>query len=356
MRAFLLGLALVVGAALIPERAEGQASASRDCMDDSGVDRCAAEQQRLVRELFDLPPIEDLRASGAQVRRAFYVDGYGRDLIALSFIRAPGRDPMLAVHWPRNPGASSREPAQVLLPQPVWAEVLTRSEHFDRELVPPTDDPNHLRMCMHSWVYTIEATDPPAGRGNAGSLRRKVEDACSNGLAQAYATDLARIALAAMPYCAALDPEQHRNEATMLHACGLLEGDRLAAAQASNQQFKLNQLSNAQTAASARNVFHYRATLNWDGEQVDGGEQAAANAWIARLRAEPRTNLWITRWFGEQANRVRAEGEMIRHVDQPSGGDIAYRAPVTLVWTRDSARAPFQVEQATVGAFAAARR
>ena len=142
----------------------------------------------------------------------------------------------------------------------------------------------------------------------------------------------------------------------MLHACGLLSGDRLAAAQASNQGRRLNQLSNPETAASARNVFHYQATLNWNGEQIEGDRQAAAHAWIARLRTEPRTNLWISSWSGEHANRVRAEGEMVRWVEQPGGDPVAHRAPVTLVWTREFSRAAFQVEQANVGPFTPARR
>ena len=356
MRAFLLGMALVAGAALFPGEAIAQTGPSPNCSDDSGVDRCSAEQQRLVRELFGVPAIEELQAAGAEVRRAFYVDGYGRDLIALSFTRAAGSDPMLAVHWPGTSSSPAREPAQVLLPRPVWEEVLTGSEYFDRDLAPRASDSGGPVICMHSWVYTVEAADPARGRARPGALRRKVEDACGDGLAEAYAVDLSRIALAALPHCAALDPAQYRNEASMLHACGLLAGDRLAAAEASNQGLRINQLSNPEMAASALNVFHYRATLSWNGEQLGGDRQAAAHAWIAGLRAEPRTNLWIKSWVGEHENRVRAEGELIRPVEQPSGDPVLYRAPVTLVWTREFSRMPFQVEQATVGPFAATPR
>ena len=142
----------------------------------------------------------------------------------------------------------------------------------------------------------------------------------------------------------------------MLHACALLAGDRLAAAEASNQRLRINQLSDPEMAASALNVFHYRATLSWNGEQLGGDRQAAAHAWIARLRAEPRTTFLIKSWVGEHENRARAEGELIRQVEQPSGEAVLYRAPVTLVWTREFSRAPFQVEQANVGPFAATNR
>jgi hypothetical protein len=51
-----------------------------DCRDDSGLDRCDPENQRVMRSLYGAPAIEELAASGAEIRRAFFVDGYGKDV------------------------------------------------------------------------------------------------------------------------------------------------------------------------------------------------------------------------------------------------------------------------------------
>lgn len=101
MHTFLLGIFLVSIAMLVstPEAA-GQSRVAPECSDDNGVDRCSAEQHRRVLDLFGLNPIEEHVRAGDQVRRAFYVDGYGGDLLALSFVRAPGRDPRFTSTFP----------------------------------------------------------------------------------------------------------------------------------------------------------------------------------------------------------------------------------------------------------------
>ena len=356
MRAFLLGMVLVAGAAQPPAEAAAQARLSRNCSDDSGVDRCATEQQQRVRDLFGVPPIEELHAAGAQVRRAFYVDGYGRDLIALSFVRAPGRDPTLTVHWPRNSDLPAREPAQALLAQPVWEEVLTRSQYFDRDLAPRTADPNNPVICLHSWVYTVEAADPPRGRGYPGAVRRKVQDACGDGLAQPYATELARIALAAVPFCAALDRQLHRNEASMLHACAMLEGDRLAAAEGFNQALRLARVDRQDDSLRAREIFQYRGALEWEGQTFAGDRGEAVAAWIERMIGEDTPNFYIRRVVGESAPRVRVEGQMSRTLRAPGAQAVNQAAPVTLLLESHPNDPGLRVERATVGSFATVQR
>jgi len=135
-------------------------ASSANCRDDQGVDRCAEEQQRRTRELFGVRSIEEHRAAGDQVRRAFYVDGYGGDVALIAFVRSPGNDPTLWVHYPAE-RARRPAPQQVALSEAIWAEVIDRSRNFYRSFIPRDgSDPEFVVVCLHGWVYTIEANDP----------------------------------------------------------------------------------------------------------------------------------------------------------------------------------------------------
>lgn len=352
LRRMLAAAALLAGSVLglANAQAPSRAAPSPDCADDRGVDRCSPEQHRRVLDLFVMKPIEEHARAGDQVRRAFYVDGYGRDMIALSFVRAPGRDPMLSVHWPSSPDRPARAPEQVLVPAAIWEGVLAQSRYFDRELQPIATADSSGVFCLHSWVYTVESHDPEREGGSRASLRRKVADACADGLAEPYANHLARVALAAIPYCAALDPQSHRNEASMLRACALLEGDRLAAAQAYNQAMRLNQTHLPRSQVAALDVFHQRAVLDWQGQRSGGERGDADDAWVARRQAAGGF-LFFTRAVGESATRVRVEGFLTGHRTE-SGREIDLRAPVTFVFGPDPAKRLLAVEQAIVGPFA----
>jgi len=224
----LLALALAL-AALQP------APPPRDCQDDQGTDRCAEAAQQRMRALYAVRSIEEHRAAGDQVWRIFYVDGYGRDVVLISFVRAAGHDPTMWVHFPSDQGASPSEPLQAPVPQPLWNEVRSRSENFERTFAPePGRDPSAIRLCLHGWVYAVESVGRRLGRAEA-PVRRKVENACEDGPTAAYAQDIQRIALSLLPYCAALDPSHHRNPASTIAACRLLSGDRLAAAEVMNE-------------------------------------------------------------------------------------------------------------------------
>ena len=95
---------LATAALLLVAAADAQAPETAGCADDRGVDRCAEAQQRRMRDLYGVRSIDKHQAAGDQVRRIFYVDGYGRDLILISLVRAPGHDPMLWVHYPGEGG------------------------------------------------------------------------------------------------------------------------------------------------------------------------------------------------------------------------------------------------------------
>lgn len=353
VRAALLAISawLILGfaPAKSPKPAKGQPPAA-DCHDDDLVDRCSPEQQRRVRELFGVKPIEAHRDAGDQVRRAFYVDGYGNDVVAIAFIRPKGGDPTLWVHFPSEPDGKRPEPLRAPVTQEVWDGVLDRSRNFDRPLAAPAPEPDApgmqtISLCIHSWVYTVEATDPAEGEYSPATLRRRTEDACDDGLAEPYATELQRAAVPLLPPCARLDRSLHRNEATLLSACRLLRGDRLAAAEVMNQLDRLRRAEGPEEVALIAGLFAYDARIDWAGEILDAKGGAAA-AWARKLAEGGRTVLYYDVIEGESADRVRFVGLLSRSVD----GEDRYRlARVEQIWVREGR--DFEIERATVGPF-----
>jgi len=328
----------------------GGAQVSAECRDDRGADRCAADQQKRVRDLFGVRSIEEHQAAGDQVRRVFYVDGYGRDLIAISFVRAPGRDPTAWLHFPTREGEPRVEPLQAAVPAAVWEEVIERSTLFDRALAPrPGDEPS---ICMHSWVYTIEGTDPKgAGRfAKPPPIRRTTADACTGELAGAYAREVPRLAIGLFPACAALDAGKHRNDASRLHACRILRGDRLAAAEVLNRAHAFSRVREPDDADKLDGLFGHEPVLDWNGERSEAHWEAAKNLWVAKVTAEPRPSFYFEFVEGESGQRVRLVGYLSRTIEVPDGPDPVYRARVEQIWTYDLDR-EFNVASIKVGPF-----
>lgn len=322
-----------------------------DCRDDRGVDRCAAEQQRLVRELYRLKSIEEHKAAGDQVRRVFYVDGYGRDLVAIEFVRAPGHDPTARIHFPTAPGSAPAPSMQALVPKTVWEEVLDRSWLFDRALVPEKSDGPII--CMHAWIYTIEATDPagPASYERSEPPRRKTGDACTDDLVQDYGDSVARAALPLFPACSALEPEQHRNEASRIAACGILRGDRLAAAEVLNRAGAFRRARESGEGVLLSGRFTSQATLDWNGS-VSRDSLRLHDVWLGRLAEAGRPAFYVESVDGLSSQRARLLGTLSRTEERP-GGDRTLRARVEQIWVFTPAR-KYQVESVKVGPFESA--
>lgn len=219
----------------------------RGCGDDDGNDRCDAEVQRKMRELYGIASAEALMEEGVTLRRAMIVDGYGNDVVAISFSRAPGRPPTVEIMTPRG---AERQPLRAAISQDIWDHVLGASANFDDRLVselPQEGEDPLLRICLHGWFTVVEAADAAALWPNVvgqqmmpGKLRRDAEGSCAGGLAAPYAFALARIALQNLPECSSLASEFARNEPALLALCHALGGDRLAAADAMKVVEKLN--------------------------------------------------------------------------------------------------------------------
>lgn len=357
MTAALLGLAFL----LLQGPAATASERDRNCRDDNGVDRCAADQQRRTRTLFGVRSIEEHRDAGDQVRRVFYVDGYGRDVVLISFIRAPSREPMAYVHFPRREGQPAQAALEAPVPEAVWDDILRRSALFDRSLAarppapPRPGEGQEIVMCLHSWVYTIEANDPRRRSGDPASLRQKTEDACEDGPGEAFAWELQSAAVRLFPACAALDPDQHRNPASQLSACAMLSGDRLAAAAVMNRLNRFRNAERPQDAHLLAGLFDFQnPRIDWQGTQLARPTQPQA-FWVERMAADGARGLFYESIDGLSADRVRFRGHLRRYTDGPRGPNtVPSRAPVEMIWIYTGIR-EFQIESVTVGAWAAQR-
>ena len=333
----------MLAAALSMLLAAAQTQGNANCADDRGRDRCAASAQQEMRTLYGVPSIEELAAAGAEVRRIFFVDGYGSDLVLIAFVRAPGRDPELQVHYPRQEGRTSAEPVRVAVTQAVWTEIAARGSTFDRNFAPIPGRGGS--MCLHSWVYLIEAAEPSRYPGRPFGVRRKVEDACQQDPGQAYAQEMQRIALPLVPHCAALDPDQHRNAASTFSFCRRLHGDRLAAAEVANIAMAFRSLRGSADAGRIAGLFADETAIEWAGEQYRGPGYRAGEFWASRSapRAGTVTNLALERFDGETGARVRMVGRLSRSL-----GNAVETAAVEQIWGRD-VNGAMRLERATVG-------
>lgn len=329
--------------------AQAELEPERGCSDDAGVDRCAAEEQARQRARFGLSPIEAHRDAGDQVRRVFYVDGYGRDLVAIVFIRAPGREPVVQLHFPRRAeGAEAPSPLEASVPERTWDEMLFRSALFDRALVPLPADPDRISICLHSWIYTVEASDPPDDSGRPAGIRRATRGACQEGLVQSYAIEAQRAVLPLFAACARLDPTRHRNEAAQLAACGMLRGDRMAAAEVLNRIDGFRDRRGPDGPGDLAGFFARDATVEWNGARHQGGSAGAF--WSARAAENGNAHFFPQTVEGLSSRRVRATGIVSRIVDMPGRPSVIHRARVDQIWVLGPARI-FQIERATVGPF-----
>lgn len=212
----------------------------RGCGDDDGNDRCAANTQSMMRAAYRVDDAESLMRAGVVLRRAMIVDGYGNDLIAITFQRKPGSAPQVDLRVPCDKRQACHAPLTAHVPIAIWNRVLRQSDDFDQELVRETDIAEGERtICIHAWLAVVEAVDPARNEVktsrpelNSGTVRSDTESACADGLAVPFAFEIAELALQSLPECAALQPQAFRNTPTLLATCTRLGGDRIAASEA----------------------------------------------------------------------------------------------------------------------------
>ncbi|MEL6529004.1 MAG: hypothetical protein AAFQ27_03525 [Pseudomonadota bacterium] len=225
----------------------------RGCGDDNGTDRCDAEIQKSMRDLYGWATAEALLDQGVQFRRFMMVDGYGRDVLGLTMERRPGSGPRVHVEVPKREDGDSamrREPlapltANLTLEQ--WNRALDATEFIEQKLADEgrtfsEQGDGTLTICLHGWFTVVEAGDPAlvgSGSEPKAKLRTDAEGSCAKGLTMPAAFELANIAYSALTACHELDEEEFRNRMMLLAHCKNLGGDRLAASKASRFVRKL---------------------------------------------------------------------------------------------------------------------
>ncbi len=232
----------------------------RNCLDDNHTDRCDAVEQARVRALLGAPAIEDEAAAGAEIYRAFFVDGYGRDMPAVSFERRNGEPPKVVVLGEEGARLEDWASAET------WDAVVSASRLADRVLIPLEANPDEEVICLHSWVTTVEMANSRPDFDRV-PVRRRTEDACGGALTNRFAHLLADLALKGLPSCAVLDPAHSRNSVTLLETCLGLEGDTMAAAELWNQA----RIPYENTEAAWRTWLGYgnvQPRIDWAGEVV----------------------------------------------------------------------------------------
>lgn len=291
---------------------------ARGCGDDRGVDRCDSAVQQRMRDLYAVAATDVLLGQGVTLRRAMFVDGYGNDVVAISFVRRPGQSPTVEVHVPQN-GTVAGRPLAAQLSNDMWQAVLAQSRFFDRALAPETNNgeqnEDSMTFCLHGWFVVVEAVDSPrvnqntlAGTGSVaeerdpslpvdapmdpGRIRSDAESSCADGLASDFAFAMAEIAHQALPECGSLVRATYRNIPELLRQCRLLAGDRLVAGEAAELAEKLERAIRAGDEQEQAWLF------------VGIGPQRSA-----RLRsAITGGRLWFARFTGIDADHAEISG------------------------------------------------
>ena len=314
----------------------------RGCRDDRGQDRCAPAKQAKVRELFRVRPIESF--SGSTMRRVFFVDGYGRDVVAIEFLREAQKDAVVRVHFPADKGSKPVAPIEQDLTGEDWRQILDASLHFDKVFASnpvlksasrrEKSENADIVLCLHSWVYWAEAIDPEA------KPRSAISDACNKQPVEQFAWAAARVARQAIPSCAALDERYSRNDATLLGTCSILTGDRLAAAEVWNQGAGLR---NVDTPGGMDDLPAYDLLLDFQGTKRSHRE--AKEFWRSLMKQERSPRFSYYRIHGLSADRVIVSGDLIRDVAE----DKYELADIELSWQKDGGL--FHLESIKVGPY-----
>ncbi|WP_322964786.1 hypothetical protein [Sphingomonas fuzhouensis] len=298
---------------------------SPSCRDDPAQPRCVAEAEKAQRALYDAPPAEDYARQKTEIVRAFFVDGYGHDagLVTLSY--APAAEPRVEWRMPKpHGGEETGVTIDAILPLSVWRDVTDAGTYFDRALVQLPQAQGSI--CLHGWTTRVEMV------GKDGKVRRATQSRCGDdALVWPLAQRITAAAIAAMPACALLDARKTRNDITRLNKCARLDGDRAAAAEATNV-YDSPWFANPRGEDFARALtylFAEQLNFAWPDEPVTTEGAAAARIWS---RHAGEANFFARRTFGETADRVRMEGVVL----MPGATVEAARKPLpaTLIWER----------------------
>ena len=339
----------MLSVALIAALTLGQSPTSdRNCRDDNGTDRCAAENHAALLDQLGMRSIEQEQADGVEVYRTLQIDGYGRPLAGVAFERRVGASPQVVVYGPNG----ARMAAQASVAD--WRRIQSDAVLADRQLVPLAADPNEIGLCLHAWVSTVEIANAAERGAPDGKVRRRTENACGAGLTSRFAFDLAARALKAFPDCDALDPDDHRNDATRLRTCVGFKGDRLAAAELMNQIGQTVGPDNDQNTPLAwmRSLGGpSRIAFDWGGQKIDGRGTYRNNPVVAFLvdqkAQHPSLRGYMTTLDAVSSTQVEVGGYLHRDGE----GDQRVSATFRQTWAWDRNTLNWELESWTVEPF-----
>ena len=284
-------------------------------------------------------------AAGDEVRRVFVEKSWNRERLAIAFVRSPGSDPIVSVHFPRTSEGPPLAPLSAPVTAEAWREVVARSGAFHLDYAKPAEPPDVI--CLDGLAYHVEASDGGA-EARDRTVRTKRAHDCERSPALAYTGELERLALNLLAPCRALDVEQHLGRLGTLEACGTLSGDRLAAAAALNRAAPFRKAKHERDAGLLAGRFHFDGTVDWMGTRSGKGPAALA-FWIARMSEAGGPILFIEAVHGEDARRVRMKGKLTRWVETGEGSKRSHEAAsVEFIWAAQSGTG-FQVQSVTIG-------
>lgn len=328
----MLRFCIGIYALLVAVPALANTPADPRCTDDNGTNRCDTETQAKTRNAYGIADVDALAAQGTYVRRAMLVDGYGRDILAVSFIRKKGMDPIVEIRAPQPKGARTSSSISMPISLSEWNNMLSQGGYFDRDLAPmlAEDGKTELRnICLHSWMATVEAVDPARLSSNSlpamdevPVIRRKTQSACDGGLAVQYAFQLADLAYDVLPVCQSINLEFQRNKVTALSTCLSLSGDRAAAGQA---------LSLSHGIEKALHIYPKDGTqtqkaLEWLIVSADpndrpqpGSNHITRNERAALVATLQQGDIYFSGYHGVDADHVEIDAMQVHRTDdQPS--------------------------------------
>lgn len=348
-----LAFIAVMAAALVAPGAQAQSTITEaaerlrsDCYDDNMIDRCDPAVQRDVRARLGLASVEELNEADTQIRRAFFVDGHGNDLPVVTFERVHGESPQVRVSAIVANGGRGRV-VNVVAPASLdlWNEAIEQSRYFHRALTDeqrtPSEPlpPGYVRvpgMCLHSWVVTVEASDPGADL----RVRSKTQDACNDGLVIPFAFHLADLAYRALPPCSGIRVGDGRDSITALALCALLDGDMPAAGEA------LNQATLLRGASPTGMLIHDMAAIEWQGQTSVHGFDASRE-WPRLMEGNL---LQFHRVSGIDADHASISGEVVQYERVTNAYPRRRSASFEQTWVRENGF-DFRLRTMRVGAW-----
>lgn len=343
----LLG-ALVIGAQSAPPP-------DRNCRDDNGRDICTEATRADLLQRLGMASAEDEAAAGVESYRAFFVDGYGRDMPAFAFERRPGKGPVSVVYG--FDGARLETPISA----ETWGLVMAESRFADRELVDntPTKDPLQFPpVCLHAWMAAVEMSNTQTDRWNSIPVRRRSEGGCTPGLTGRFAFFIASETLKAQPHCQALGSQLQQNPVTTLVTCLSLGGDRLSALAVKDRvrtgapRYGLDQADPGVWRAYLGTNGSPR--LNWGDQTIvttRGSDNRVAEFIVARLAESRNLTFEPQKFAGVSSREATVEGVVTRVVGETDPFTVT-RAQYRQTWVWDPSLADWMVSDWTVDAFA----